>query len=172
MTPLAGSNEFQPHPEGDGDEPSRCSDLTGSGDRWKGMVVNVGLCNEMRTVCEHGRWRTRDVRAIQLLELLFLPKRKLAFENLDPGCWRGSCELVVENFQDVILHSYNLLNCAPSVPATVRCGAGVWRGVLRFVASNSASGRVCWGTCARAGSILSAHPCRHRQIIPSDDSAT
>ena len=91
------------------------------------MVQHVGLCNEMRTVCEHGGWRTRDVRVIRLLDLLFLPKRKAAFENFDPGCWRGSCELVPENFQDAILLSNNLLNstlCA----ATVRY---VWRGVLR-----------------------------------------
>ena len=28
-----------------------------------------------------------------------MPKRKAAFENFDPRCWRGSCELVVENFR-------------------------------------------------------------------------
>ena len=53
VTPPASSNQFQTYPEGDGDEASGCSDLTGSGIRSKGMVSNVGLCNEMRTVSEH-----------------------------------------------------------------------------------------------------------------------
>ena len=43
------------------------------------------------------------------------PKRKAPFEDLDPGCWRGSCKLVVEDFQDVVLCTYNLLNCPRSV---------------------------------------------------------
>ena len=65
--------------------------------------MNVGLCIEMRSVSEHDGWRKRNVRVMRLLEKLFLPKRKAPFEDLDPGCWRGSCKLAVEDFQDVKL---------------------------------------------------------------------
>ena len=76
VTPPASFNEFQTYPEGDGDEASGCSDLTGSGIRSKGMVSNVGLCNEMRTVSEHDGWRKRNVRVIRLLELLFFERER------------------------------------------------------------------------------------------------
>ena len=45
------------------------------------------------------------------------------FEDLDPGCRRGSGELVVEHFQDAKLLSDNLLNCPRSVQR--RCAMGL-----------------------------------------------
>ena len=123
VTSLASSNQFQTYPEGDGDEPSGGSDLAGSGIRGEEMVSNVGLCKEMRTVSEHDRWRMRNVPVILLLELLSFQKRKAPFEDPDPGRWRGSCELVVEDFQDVVLHTNNLLNCPRSVQR--RCVVGL-----------------------------------------------
>ena len=45
------------------------------------------------------------------------------FEDLDPGCRRGSGELVVEHFQNAKLLSYNLLNCPRSVQR--RCAVGL-----------------------------------------------
>ena len=104
VTSLACSNQFQTYPEGDGDEPSGGSDLAGSGIRGEGMVSNVGLCKEMRTVSEHDWWRMR-------MESLSFQMRKAPFEDLDPGRWRGSCQLAVEDFQDVVLYTNNLLNC-------------------------------------------------------------
>ena len=62
--PLASPNQPQTNPEGDGEEPNGCSDMTGSGVRSKRMVSNVGLSNEMRTVSEHDGWRKRNVRVI------------------------------------------------------------------------------------------------------------
>ena len=38
-------------------------------------------------------------------------REKAPFEDIDPGCWRGSCSLVVEDFQDANLCTCNLLNC-------------------------------------------------------------
>ena len=61
-------------PEGDGDEPSGCSNVTGPGIRTEGVVSNVGLGNEMRTISEHDWWRKRDARRIRQLELLFFPE--------------------------------------------------------------------------------------------------
>ena len=74
------------------------------------------------------------------MELWFLPKRKAAFANFDPACWRRSCELVVGNFQDAILLSNNLLNCPPV------CNDGAFWGwrlakSLAIVVSKSASGK-------------------------------
>ena len=77
VTPPASSYQFQTDPESDGYEETRGgSKLTGTGIRAEGTVSNVGLCNEMRTVSEHDGWRTRNVRAMRLLELWFLPKRE------------------------------------------------------------------------------------------------
>ena len=123
VKPLVSSDRPQTYPEGDGEEPGGCSDLTGSGVRSKGMVSNECLGNEMRTVSKHDGWRTRNVRVIRLLQLLFLPQRKAPLEDLDPGCWRESCELVVENFQDVILRTHNLPSCPRSVQR--RCVVGL-----------------------------------------------
>ena len=100
VTALASSYQFQINPEGDGNEPRGGSELTGSGIRAGGMVSNVGLCNETCTVSEHDGWRKRSVRVMRLLELLFLPKKRAPFEDLDPRCWSGSCKLMVEDFQD------------------------------------------------------------------------
>ena len=76
VTTLSGCSQFQRDPEGDGDEPSRRSNLTGSGVRCEGMVPNVGLCNEMRTVCKHGGWRTRDVRGDMAAGVVVLAQEK------------------------------------------------------------------------------------------------
>ena len=65
----------------------------------------------MRTISEHDGWSKRNVRVIRLLELLFFPERKAPFEDLDPSCWRGSCKLEVEDFQDVKLRTCIPLNC-------------------------------------------------------------
>ena len=43
VTTLSGCSQFQGDPEGNGDEPSRRSNLTASGVHCKGMVPNVGL---------------------------------------------------------------------------------------------------------------------------------
>ena len=76
--------------------------------------------------------RKRNVWVIRLLELLFFPRRKAPFEDLDPSWWRGRCELVVGNFQDVILRTYNFAELVTQSAATVHCGAGAWRGVSRL----------------------------------------
>ena len=39
------------------------------------------------------------------------PERKAPFEDLDPGCWRGSCQLEVVDFKDTKLCTCNLLHC-------------------------------------------------------------
>ena len=67
------------------------------------MVLDRGLCNEMRTVSEYDWWRSRNVRVMRQLELSFFSEKKAPFEDLDPGRRRGSCKLVVEDFQDVKL---------------------------------------------------------------------
>ena len=85
--------------------------LDWSGVHGKGMVPNVRLCNNMRTASEQAGRYQRNVRATRLLELLFPPKGKALFEDLDPCCWRGSCKLVVEDFQNAILLRNNLLTC-------------------------------------------------------------
>ena len=64
---------------------------------------------------EHDGRRKRNVRVVRQLDLLFFPKRKAPREDLDPSRWRGSCTLVLEDFQDVKLCMYNLLSCP-------RCG--------------------------------------------------
>ena len=52
VTPLAGSSQFQTHPEGDGNEPTGCSDFTGSGVRCKGMIPNAAsTAGGARGVC-------------------------------------------------------------------------------------------------------------------------
>ena len=70
------------------------------------------------------------------------------FEDLDPGCRRGSGELVVEHFQNAKLRSDNLLNCPRSVQ---RRGWRLARS-LAIVANRSGSGRSCCG--AHAQSVL------------------
>ena len=128
--------------------------LTGTGIRAEGMVSDVGLCNEMRTVSErYDWWRERDVRVMRLLELLFFPERKAPFEDLDPGCWRGSCKLVVEDFQDVKLCTRNLLGCVQR-----RWVCGTWRGVLRLPLAIGKWASVPRLT-ARPGSVLMKMDC-------------
>ena len=111
----------------------------------KGVVPNVHLCKKMRTVSEQDGRHQRNVWAIRMLELLFPPKgwrcsktsiqakcvgdsnvgvavpaeRMALFEDLDPCCWRRSCQLVVEDFRDATLLSNNLLKC----PTCVQRGA-------------------------------------------------
>ena len=75
-------------------------------------------------------WRRKE-RASRLLELLLAPQRKALLENIDPCCWRMSCKLVVEDFQDATPLSNNLLSCHP-VCNDGALWAGVWRGVLRL----------------------------------------
>ena len=75
MTSPACCNQFQADPEGDGYESSGDSNLTGPGIRAEGMVLNVSLNNEMRTVSEYEWCRNRNVRVIRQLELLFFPER-------------------------------------------------------------------------------------------------
>ena len=135
VTPPTCRNQFQTYPEVDGYEPRGGSNLTGP-----------GLCNEMRTVSEYDWWRKRNVRVMRTLELLFFPERQAPFEDLDPGCWRrrGSCQLVVEDFQDAKLCTYNSLNCPRCVQRRRVAGLDLARS-LAIAASRSASGRVCPG---------------------------
>ena len=81
--------------------------------------------NNTRTVSEQAGRYQRKERGSRLLELL-LPKGKGVFEDLDPCYWRRSCKLVVENFQNAILLSDNLLNCLPRVQR--RCAVGLASG--------------------------------------------
>ena len=76
VTPPTCFDQFQTYPEGDGYEPRGGSDLTGTGIRAEGVVVNVCLCSEMRTISEYDWWRKAEcVRVIRLLELLFFPEK-------------------------------------------------------------------------------------------------
>ena len=63
--------------------------------------------------------QSENVRVLRQLELLFV----LAFEDFDPGRWRGSCKLTVEDFQEVKLCTCNLLNCPRCVQR--RCVMGL-----------------------------------------------
>ena len=96
---------------------------------WLKRCQNVVFFIEMRTVCENGGWRTRDVRVIRLLELFFLQKRPAAF---GPVCWRESLN--------------SQLGTSTVCVATVRHGTDVLATGLAIVASKSASGRTCRGT--------------------------
>ena len=86
--------------------------MAGPGIHTEGVDMDIGLCNEMRTVSQYDWWRSRNVRVVRQLELLFFPERWATLEDIDPGRWRGSCKLIVENFQDVELCTCNLLNCS------------------------------------------------------------
>ena len=90
VTPSTCSNQIQTDPKGNRGGPCRGSNLTGPGIRAEGVVLNISLCNEMRTVREYDWWGSRNVRAVRQLELLFFPKRQATFEDLDPSRWRGS----------------------------------------------------------------------------------
>ena len=76
---------------------------------------------------------------MRLLELLFFPERQAPFEDLDPGCWRGSCQLVVEDFQEAKLCTYNSLDCPRCVQRRCVVGLDLARS-LAIAASRSASG--------------------------------
>ena len=97
-----------------------------SGVHGEGVVPNVRLCNDTRTVSEQAGRCQRNVQATRLLELLFPPKGKALFEDLDPCYWRRSCKLVVEDFQNAILLTNNLLNCPSCVKR--RCALGLAAG--------------------------------------------
>ena len=83
----------QPHkgryPEGEGHEPRGRSDLTGTRVRAEGKVPNVASA----TRCAASMNTVGGGSGVIV--------RKAPFEDLDPSCWRGSCRLVVEDFQGV-----------------------------------------------------------------------
>ena len=122
VTSLTCRNQFQTDLEGDGHEPSG-GNLTGPGFRAEGMVLNMGLCNEMRTVSGYDWWRSRNVRAVRQLELLF-------FRERERGDVRRSRSSQLRDFQDVKLGTCNLQNLSMLCATSVRCGTGAWRGVL------------------------------------------
>ena len=93
--------------------PRRCPNMTSSGVHGKGMVPNVRFSKNMRTVSEQAGRYQRNERASRLFDLLLAPQGKALLDDLDPCCWRMSCKLVVEDFQDAILLSNNLLDCPP-----------------------------------------------------------
>ena len=103
--------QTQADPEGDIYEPSRSSNLTGHDVRAEGVELNISFYSEMRTVSQYHWWRRWEVRVLWQQELLFFPERKATSEYIDPSRWRRSCKLVVEDFQDVELRTFNLLNC-------------------------------------------------------------
>ena len=51
------STSCQADPEDGGNKPDRCSGLTGHGVCDEGAVLNMGFCNEMRTISQHRLWR-------------------------------------------------------------------------------------------------------------------
>ena len=67
------------------------------------------------TVSKHTGKHQREERALRLLKLLLAQEEKALLEDFNPCCWRVSCKLSVEFFQDAILLSDNLLNCPRSV---------------------------------------------------------
>ena len=93
--------------------------MTGTGIRAEGMVSNVGLYNEMRTVSEYDGWCKRNVRMTRL--------RKAPFEDRNPGCQRGCWKPVVEDFQDVKKPYLQFAELFTLYATTARCGAGAWR---------------------------------------------
>ena len=97
--------------------------LTGSGIHGKRLVPNVLFSNNMCAVSKQAGRFYRDERASRLLELLSAPHGKALLEDFDPCRWRMRCNLVVEDFQDAILLSNNLLDGPPCVQR--RCGIGL-----------------------------------------------
>ena len=83
-TQSASRFSAQAHPEGDGDKPSRCSDLTGRGICAVEVGLNMSFCNEMRTINQHCRWRSREVRVLRQQELSFFPERWTTPESCCP----------------------------------------------------------------------------------------
>ena len=104
--------------------------MAGSGVHGKGLVPNVRSSNTLGTVSKQAGRYQRKERATRLLELLLPPKGKALFEDLDPRYWRMSCMLVVEDLEDAILLSNNLLNCPPCVQR--RCALGQASGEESF----------------------------------------
>ena len=123
VSPQADSCQLETNPERARDEPSRCSDLTRSGVHVEGLVPTVRFSNNMCTVSKQAGRYQRNERVSRLLQLLLAAQGKALLEGLDPCCWRVSCKLVVEDFQDAILLSDDLLGCPPCVQR--RCGVGL-----------------------------------------------
>ena len=78
------------------------------------------------------------MRRKRLLELLFFLERQAPFEDLDPGWWRGSCWVAVEDFQDVKLCTYNLLNVRDHVLNDRLCHPVVFEESVQVQASGHA----------------------------------